>query len=125
VNPYRPSSHPFRFSLTWLLAYIAVMALVLGSLIYGRSQALATYGNAEAQSEWDAWREDAKAMAAGSGPVKRRAPKSAEPPALVLVRDHFAACVGLALLLSSVLFGTFMFFIRGVLTTSTPPIPDP
>jgi hypothetical protein len=99
----------------WLLAYLAVMALVAAGLFYGRGQSVASYGTAAAQTEWDEWRSDAKDMAMGAGPVKRREPKSPEPPALVLMRDHFAACLGLALLLSTVLFGTFMVFIRGAL----------
>jgi len=103
--------------LGWLLAYVAAIGLVLGGLFYGRSQALATYSGAAAQTDWDQWRADATQMAQGAGPVKRRAPQSAEPPALVLMRDHFAACLGLAVLLSSVLFGTFMFFIRGALAS--------
>ena len=52
-----------------------------------------------------------------SGPVKRRVPKSAEPPALKLMRDHFGVCLGLSLVLSSVLFGTFMIFVRGAIAT--------
>ena len=100
-------------NLGWLLAYIAVLALVAGGVFYGRQQALATYGSAQAQAEWDTWREDAQKMSKGSGPVTRRAPKSAEPPALVLMRDYFAVCLAGAMLLTSVLFGTFMVLIRG------------
>jgi hypothetical protein len=105
---------PFRFSLAWLLAYLTVMVLVTAGLVYGRRQALATYGTEQAQTEWNAWRTDAQ----GAGPVKRREPKSLQPPALVLMRDHFAACLALALLLSTVLFGTFMFLIRGTLESN-------
>jgi hypothetical protein len=108
----------FPFSLGWLLGYLAAMALVIGGLVYSRQQALATYGSEAAQTEWDTWRSDAKDMALGAGPVKRREPKSPEPPALVLMRDHFAACLGLALVLSTVLFGTFMFFVRGAMGSS-------
>ena len=106
---------PFQFSVAWLLAYLAAIALVVVGLNFGRSQLLKTYGTPEAKADWDAWREDAKDMAEGSGPVKRREPKSLEPPALVLMRDHFAACLGLALLLTTALFGTFMFFLRGAI----------
>jgi hypothetical protein len=107
-----------KFSLAdllWLLAYAAVLAGVIGALVKVRRDVTAVYGTQGAQTEWDQWRADATEMADGAGPVKRRAPKSAEPPALVLMRDHFAACLGLSLLLSTVLFGTFMFFLRGAL----------
>jgi hypothetical protein len=121
------SSNPFQFSLAWLLAFITVIALVSAGMSYGRWQAIRTYGTTEASANWTQWRIDVQIEeSAGSGPVRRRPPKSAEPPALMLMRDHFAVCLGLALLLSSVLFGTFMIFIRGAFSSdSRLPIPDP
>jgi hypothetical protein len=104
-----------------LLAYMALLSLVVGGLAYGRSQALSIYGSKEAQNEWDTWREDAKQMASEAGPVRRRVPKSAEPPALVLMRDYFVICLGLAVVLSSILFATFMFFVRGAMGTNALP----
>jgi hypothetical protein len=103
-------------TLFWLLTYLAILAAVAGLMFRMRGRALAVYGTPAAQAEWDTWREDAKLLAADSGPVKRRFPKSAQPPALVLMRDHFAVCLGLALVLSTVLFGTLMLFVRGALT---------
>jgi hypothetical protein len=102
----------------WLFAYAAVLALITAGVFYGRRQALAIYGSAGAQEEWNAWRADAQKMADQPSTVKRRAPKSAEPPALVLMRDYFAVCLGLAIVLSTVLFGTFMFFVRGAMQRS-------
>jgi hypothetical protein len=107
-------------SLLWALSYLAVLAAVVGALVKARRDVVRVYGTPAAQVEWDTWRTDAKKMAEHPAPVKRREPKSAEPPALVLMRDHFASCLGLAVLLSSVLFGTFMFFIRGALAASKP-----
>jgi hypothetical protein len=52
-------------------------------------------------------------MADDASPVKRRPPKSPQPPALLLMRDYFGVCLALAIVLSSVLFATFMFFVRG------------
>jgi hypothetical protein len=111
----RPAGNPFQFDLGWLLAYLTVMAAISAGLAYGRRQALATYGTPQAKIEWEDWKSDATNMAQGSGPVSRRAPQSLEPPALVLMRDYFAACLVLAIVLSTVLFGTFMFFLRGAL----------
>jgi hypothetical protein len=108
----RPVSVASRIA--WLMAFATWMALVIGGVFYARSQALLTYGSQEAQVQWDRWREDAKAMA--GSPVQRREPKSAEPPALVLMRDYFAVCLIGAVLLSSVLFGTFMVLVRGAMS---------
>lgn len=104
-------------TLFWLLIYLAILAAVAGAMFWVRGSALAVYGTPAAQAEWDTWREDAKQLAEDTGPVKRRFPKSAQPPALVLMRDHFAVCLGLALVLSTVLFGTLMLFVRGALAT--------
>lgn len=97
---------------------LILLAAVTGGLFYARQQAFAVYGDQAAQSEWDAWREDAKELAKGIGPVARRAPKSVSPPALVLMRDYFGVCLTLSLLLSSVLFFTTLAFIRGAFTTA-------
>jgi hypothetical protein len=112
--------------LAWLAAYAAWIALIIGGILYGRGQALAIYGSGVAQAQWDEWRENAKSMTSDQSPVQRRVPKSAEPPALVLMRDYFAVCLIGAVLLSTVLFGTFMFFIQGALASPSAdhPIPD-
>jgi hypothetical protein len=115
-----PSSSPFQLSLAsllWLVAYLAVMATIVGVMLRVRSTAMDSYGTADARAEWDSWRADAQEMAEGSGPVKRRPPKSPEPPALVLMRDHFGVCLALALVLSSLLYATAMFFLRGVIAS--------
>ncbi len=104
--------------LIWLQLYVALLAAVIGGLVYARQRALSVYGTDQAQAQWDTWREDAKTQADGKGPVTRRVPKSAEPPALVLMRDYFAVCMLIAVALSSVLFGTLVFMIRGALSTS-------
>jgi len=114
-----PSPNPISISIGWLLAYVVVIASVIGGVMYGRSEALKVYGSNEAQAEWDTWREDAKKLADGAGPVKRRVPKSPQPPALVLMRDYFAVCLGGAVLLSTVLFATFMVLVRGAMQSTS------
>jgi hypothetical protein len=106
-----------QIPLAWLLAYVTVIACVLVGLVYARQLALNTYGSQAAQEEWDAWRDDAKKMASSDGPVRRRMPKSIEPPALVLMRDYFLVCVTIALVLCTVLYGTIVLLIRGIAST--------
>jgi hypothetical protein len=98
--------------------YVLLLAAVTGGLFFARQQAIAVYGDQAAQSEWDAWREDAKELSKGPGPVIRRTPKSISPPALVLMRDYFVVCLALSLLLSSVLFITTLAFLRGALSSA-------
>jgi hypothetical protein len=100
------------------LAYLAMIALVIGGVSYMRSVATVVYGTVQAQTEWDEWREDVKEFEKQPYPVKRRVPKSVEPPALVLMRDYFGVCLAVALVLSSVLFGTFMVLVRGAMGTA-------
>ena len=105
----------------WLLMYVVMLAAVVGGTLHMRKVATDIYGSAAAQAEWDAWREDAQKMADDPSLVQRRAPKSVQPPALVLMRDYFAVCLGGAVVLSSVLFGTFMVLVRGALSSRHAP----
>jgi hypothetical protein len=107
-----------NFRLLDLLVFLTMIAAVIGGLFYARHQAFVVYGGNTAQTEWDAWREDAKELAKGTGPVARRAPKSVSPPALVLMRDYFGVCLTLSVLLSAVLFLTTLAFIRGAFATA-------
>ena len=118
---------PKRFSiadLLWLTLLIAMLAAVAAGMFYVRDSVLQSAG-AESQEDWEAWREAVKEGQAETGPVQRRVPKSNEPPALVLLRDHFAVCLTIALVLSSVLFGTFVLFARGVMNSPTPLVNSP
>src|SRR5436190_24354213 len=106
-----------RFRLLDLLLLLIVLSAVSAGLYFARQSAFRVYGDEAAQTEWDAWREDATKSSEGQGPVTRRAPKSAEPPALKLMRDYFVICLIIALSLSSVLFLAFLTFIRGAYST--------
>jgi hypothetical protein len=113
------TANPFQFSLGWLLAYITVIAMVCAGVTYGRREAFRVYGTEQAQEEWFRWRIHVDLdQTFNGGPVQRRIPKSTEPPALVLMRDYFWVCLGGALLLSTVLFGTFMVLVRGALSSA-------
>lgn len=104
----------YRSLLPWLLAYLAVVSAVCGGLVYARLRALDTYAGAQARSQWQQWKTEARRQSEGHGPVSRRPVRSDEPPALVLMRDHFSVILGGCLLVSSFLFGFVAFLLRGI-----------
>jgi hypothetical protein len=106
--------------LVWLMSYAALIVLMVNVLGAYRTSALSAYATSQAAHDWQQWRSAAAELSA-TGPVQRAEPKSVEPPALVLMRDHYHACLAIALLLSSVLYATFAVSIRGALRTRVTP----
>ena len=102
-------------NLAWLVAYLFVMASVVWGVFLFRDWATNTFDTPAARAEWQTWRDAAKKQTTPDGPVQRREPKSPEPPALRLMRDYFVTCELLAVVLSSALFATFAFLLRGAL----------
>ena len=101
--------------LTLMLANILLLRSGgTAGLWYGRQWSARTLGNASAQSQWEDFRQEVASQAQQGGPVQRQVPRSLEPPALVLLRDHFGSCLMLAVLIASALFATLTFFIGGV-----------
>ncbi len=100
----------------WLMLYIVLLAVITFGMFRARATILETFESPQTQEEWDQWRE---AVSQGQtdqiGPVKRKVPKSSQPPTLVLLRDHFYTCLAGLLVISSVLYGTIVFFLRGVM----------
>jgi len=89
----------------WLSAYAGTMAVIVWLTVIAREQVVASLSTSEAAREWDEWRRAAQDQA-NKGPVARRPPKTAEPPALIVMRDSFPA-----VLVAVVAFGTFLFAI--------------
>lgn len=106
----------------WLVCYLALMGLGMWELHRAHQWALASFDSTseegkERQADWEKWRKEAEEQADGKGPVKRRIPKSTEPPTLVLLRDYYGMCLTAFLLFGSVLYGTFVFFVRGIFSS--------
>ena len=99
----------------WLIVYALLMAAAIGLLAAARSWTLKTLSRQEARSDWEAWRAAAQKQTGRQGPVMRRVPRTAEPPALVLMRDYYGTCVAAAVVLLSALYVTLMILVRGVL----------
>ncbi len=114
MSAARSSGRAVLRYLPWLAAYLLVMAAVTASLVYARRQVIASLGTAKARAEWQAWKAETEKQARSPGPVKRRQIQSDEPPALVLLRDHFGTIVAMSLTVSSCFFAFLMIVARGL-----------
>jgi hypothetical protein len=76
------------------------------------------------QEDWDEFRRDMRAQsgrdAPVAGPVKRKEPRSPEPPLLVWLRDHLALAIVAWMLFGSVLFAFLGGAILGLLAQDQP-----
>jgi hypothetical protein len=101
--------------LVLIAGYIIMIVAIVWSLRSARDWALTELATPEAMREWEAWREDERQQDDRAGPVRRRVPKSAEPPALVLMRDYFAVSLVGAVVFMSLLYWVIAWFVRGIL----------
>jgi hypothetical protein len=91
------------------------MTVVVWSLFSARSWAIANLATQQSIEQWQTWREDVQEQQAQPGPVQRRVPKSAEPPALVLMRDYFGISLIGAVVFTSVLYWVIAWFVSGII----------
>ncbi len=101
----------------WVLIGIAY-ALLIGGAVWGlvaaRGWAISTLDNSAEQENWAKWQEDTQAKQDDLQiPESRRGHTSAEPPALILLRDYFASLVTTTVILGTFLFAFFVFVARG------------
>jgi hypothetical protein len=109
----RPGLFRRKSNLLWLAAYLIVLAGVIVAMLQLRIVTLRTMGTPEARAQWQAWR-NAPPNQRTDLPVRRRAPSSDEPPALVLMRDYFGVMMTAAIVFGSLLFAAIAFSARGV-----------
>jgi hypothetical protein len=101
-------------------AWLAALILPPVFLLQTRADWLAQLDRPEAQSNWDTFRRDMRQQSGRDGPVQRKVPKSAEPPARVWLRDYFRLAVVAWVLFVGVLGGFFCLLVAGVLRGATP-----
>jgi hypothetical protein len=93
--------------------YVLMLMAIVSAMFWSRRAAERRYGTVEAQADWQAWRSAVQRQVEDRG-VDRRVPQSSAPPVLVLLREHFAACLAIGLIISSALYWTLAFMIGGV-----------
>jgi hypothetical protein len=94
-----------------------MLGCTIAAMLYARRQTEAIYGTEQARTDWQEWVKAAQKQEAGEGPIRRRAPTTDTPPALILMRDYFITCFTGALVISSALFWSLAFLLHGVLTS--------
>jgi hypothetical protein len=106
------------------VGYLIVVSVLVLGLAAARQSALEHFGTAGAQQAWDEWRQSTSS--AGSDgvdpPVRRSVPRSAEPPTLVLLRDHFVGCLAAGIGITSALYWSLALLIRGVVAGPSFPL---
>jgi hypothetical protein len=104
--------------LPWLFAYLVVLAGVVIATLKTRDWAIEQFGTLKSLAEWQTWRDEVQRQQDRPGPVQRRVPKSKEPPALVMMRDHFVVSLCGAVLFSTTLYWVFAWFVMGMMKPS-------
>ncbi len=112
-------------AITYVLLLIAVVALLFAA----RARATATYATAGQQSHWENYRDEmdrlhedreagrAELARLNGQPVEARPPKerSPRPPVLELLENHFAACLAVSVLGTTMVFGVIYGLLMGAL----------
>jgi hypothetical protein len=107
-----------RWLWLWSFGYVGLMVAVAWSLLAVRDWALAEMSTLESVENWEAWREGVRVQQTEPSPVQRRVPQSAEPPALVLMRDYFGVSLAGAVLFSTLLYWVIAWLVTGMLSSS-------
>jgi hypothetical protein len=90
----------------WVVLYVAATAGIGYWLTDVRAEWVRVAARPEARADWETWKEDVRTGEAPRfGPVKRRVPTASEPPATILLRDHFPSIL-LTVVVTGVLRGT-------------------
>lgn len=98
--------------------------MIVAAMFVARDAVIRSLANPQARSQWEEFREAARESSDDEGPVKRRVPPSADPPALVLMNTpwNFAVCLVAACFFGSMLFAVTMIVVRGVSSSKSGPI---
>ncbi len=94
--------------LAWGVYYGLFLILLGYAFIQAERWTLATFEDRSQTKLWEVWREKVKEEQLNDENkiplVKRKIPKSHEPPALILFRDHYLLCAVATWFFGSILF---------------------
>jgi hypothetical protein len=91
------------------------MALTVCLLTLARQQTISRLSSPAAQADWQRWQQqESQRQSDPSAPVRRRTPKSTEPPALVLLRDSFPAVAVAVMVVVTICFAFGVLSLKGL-----------
>ena len=97
-----------------MIGFAVLVVAVVAAMFKTRDWAFTQLATPQSVADWQEWREDVRQEQVQPGPVQRRVPKSSEPPALVMMRDHFTVSLFAALLFSTLLYWVLAWFVMGI-----------
>ncbi|MFM7107923.1 MAG: hypothetical protein ACKOZU_04890 [Planctomycetaceae bacterium] len=116
-----PSSRPAAALLTaYAACWLAVVSLPPVAFLRWREARLVELSGGAAQADWDRFRDDMRAQADGPGPVRRKVPRSAEPPELIWLRDYPSAVVAAWVIFVGLLGAVVGLMLRGAMRGALP-----
>lgn len=101
-------------------AWLALVAIPPVVFMGWRETRLADVSGPAAQEEWDAFRAEMREQSGERGPVKRKVPRSPEPPERVWLRDYPEAIVVAWVTFVGLLGAAMWFLLRGALGVAPP-----
>jgi hypothetical protein len=107
----------FRFSFVVIgIGYLILLASLVGSMFWVRMHVAEMFSD----EAWNEWRADTQRQSVSHGPVQRAVAESAEPPAVVLLRENFWACLITLVVILSVIYFTFAWLLQGAISPHRP-----
>lgn len=103
-----------------IVLYLVLMAAATWAMVMVRDNTIESFSTPEAKAQWQDWREAVENDKANMGPVKRKVPKSDEPPTLVMLRDHFGACLFAMLVMATIMYLSIVIFAKGAFRKPVP-----
>jgi len=98
----------------------AMVALPPVAFLRWREARLEALSAPQVQREWDRFRADMQEQSAGAGPVRRKVPRSMEPPERVWLRDYPGVVVTAWVVFVGLLGAVVGVLLRGAATSPGP-----
>ena len=106
-------------------AWLALVAVPPVMFMGWRDARLDELSSPPAQADWDRFRADMQGQSGDKGPVRRKVPRSAEPPERIWLRDYPLVVVSAWVIFVGLLGAVIGFMLRGAMRPRTEVVSGP